>query len=294
MNRLDPKKLFQRIARDVPASLHPHLFVTGSLAAAYHYRKQLRGEGINTKDADLVVHPAGDTMSCREMTERLRGLGWRNTDQCFPQTAAEPTHTLRAIRLFPEASNDYFIEFLNIPQIGQPEAKVWIPVQLTDGWYGLPSFRFMGVISLGRCSSDAGLEYAHPAMMALANLLSHPQLGTDTIEQGDFSGILRSAKDLGRVLALARLEGRDGTEAWGEVWLNGLQTCFPEAWTNFARNLGSGLEELLGDETAMADARKTTDVGLLNSMNVSVEMLRATGERLMQDVIRPLRERVGA
>jgi hypothetical protein len=37
MNKLDPKELFERIARDVPTELHQHLFVTGSLAAAYHY-----------------------------------------------------------------------------------------------------------------------------------------------------------------------------------------------------------------------------------------------------------------
>ena len=53
-----------------------------------------------------------------------------------------------------------------------------------------------------------------------------------------------------------------------------------------------GFEELLADENALEDARKTTDIGLLNGMNVSAEMLRATGERLMQDVIIPLRNEV--
>jgi len=54
-------------------------------------------------------------------------------------------------------------------------------------------------------------------------------------------------------------------------------------------NLGAGLEELLADDNAIEDARKTTDIGLLNGMNVSTEMLRATGARLMQDVVIPLR-----
>jgi hypothetical protein len=40
----------------------------------------------------------------------------------------------------------------------------------------------------------------------------------------------------------------------------------------------------------MDDARKTTDIGLLNGMDVSAEMLRATGDRLIQDVIMPLRK----
>lgn len=289
MNRLDPQELFERIAQDVPQVLHKHLFVTGSLAAAYHHKAQLQGQGINTKDADLVVHPAGHTDSCREMTERLRALGWRNTGECFPQAAAEPVDDLRAIRLFPPASIEYFIEFLNIAQQDQAKAKLWIPVQLSDGWYGLPSFRFLGVVSIDRMTSHVGLEYAHPATMALANLLSHPEVGTTRIESGDMRGILRSAKDLGRVIALARLEGREGAERWRDQWLRAMQQCFPETWKSFAAHLGSGLEELLADENAMEDVRKTTDIGLLNGMDVSVEMLRATGDRLMQDVIVPLR-----
>ncbi len=115
MNRLDPMELFERIASDVPEPLHQHLFVTGSLAAAYHYKEQLQGQAINTKDADLVVHPAGHVNSCRKMAEQLKGIGWKNIEECFPQATAEPVKTLRAIRLYPPESTEYFIEFLNIP-----------------------------------------------------------------------------------------------------------------------------------------------------------------------------------
>lgn len=183
--------------------------------------------------------------SCQEMTEKLRTLGWRNTDDCFPKATAQPAGDLRAIRLFPPKSNEYFIEFLNIPQKDQAESKLWVPVQLPDGWYGLPSFRFLGIVSIDRMTSHVGLEYAHPATMALANLLSHPEVGTTRIESGDMLGILRSAKDLGRVIALAMLEGRDGTEAWRDHWLRAIQECFPESWTPLVANLGSGLEELI-------------------------------------------------
>jgi len=289
MNRLDPKELFERIARDVPQALHQHLFVTGSLAAAYHYNAQLQGRGINTKDADLVVHPAGHVDSCREMAGQLKDIGWRNTDDCFPQASAEPVERLRAIRLYPPGSTEYFIEFLNIPDKDQAAAKRWVPLQLIDGWYGLPSFRFLGVMSIGRISSHVGLEYAAPSMMALSNLLSHQQVGTIRIESGDMRGVLRSAKDLGRVIALARLEGREGTEAWRDVWLQAIKECFPQSWTELVRGLGTGLEELLTDANAMEDARKTTEIGLLNQMDVSVEMLQATGERLIEDVVLPLR-----
>lgn len=237
----------------------------------------------------MVVNPAGHVDSCRAMAEQLRDIGWRNTNECYPQATAEPFESLRAIRLYPPGSTEYFIEFLNIPDKDQVAAKHWVPLQLTDGWYGLPSFRFLGVVSIGRIASHVGLEYAHPSMMALAYLMSHPQVGTIRIESGDMRGVLRSAIDLGRVIALARLEGRDGTEAWKENWLRAIQDCFPKSWKALLINIGTGLEELLVDDNAMDDARKTTDIGLLNGMEVSAEMLRATGKRLIQDVVVPLR-----
>ena len=48
--------------------------------------------------------------------------------------------------------------------------------------------------------------------------------------------------------------------------------------------------ELLADENALEDARKTTDVGLLRGLDLTAEMLKATGERLLIDVIEPLAE----
>jgi hypothetical protein len=289
MNKLNPVKLFERIAGDIPANLHPHLFVTGSLAAAYHYNAVIQGQAINTKDADLVIHPAGHTESCRAMADKLRSIGWKNTSDCYPQENAEPSETLRAIRMYPPASNEYFIEFLNIPQKDQAESKLWVPLQLSDGWYGLPSFRFLGIVSIGRITSHVGLEYAQPSMMALANLLSHPEVGTTRIASGAMQGVLRSAKDLGRVIALARLEGRDGTEAWSNAWRGAIAECFPEKQEQLLTQLGSGLEEMLKDDNAMEDARRTTDIGLLSGMEVDADMLRATGERLLQDVILTLR-----
>lgn len=126
-------------------------------------------------------------------------------------------------------------------------------------------------------------------MMALANLLSHPEVGNTRIESGDMQGVLRSAKDLGRVIALARLEGREGAEAWGGFWLQAMRECFPQSWKELVRGLGTGLEELIEDEHALEDAQKTTDIGLLNGMGISAAMLRATGERLLLDVVIPVR-----
>ena len=288
MKKLDPSALFERLAGDIPGDLRANLFVTGSLAAAYHFQSQLEGRAINTKDADLVVHPAGNVISCRQMAGKLIDLGWIRTQDCFPSPAPEPADDLRAIRLYPPGSHDYFIEFLNLPQQGQEEPKCWIPIALDDGWYGLPSFRFLGVTSINRLTSSVGLEYASPSMMALANLLAHPEIGMARIESGPMAGLLRAAKDLARVIALARLAGRDEAEQWLPQWRAALKLCFPDDWKKLAVQLGDGLKELLGDENAMEDACKTTDVGLLSGMGVTTTMLRASGERLLMDLIDPL------
>jgi hypothetical protein len=127
-------------------------------------------------------------------------------------------------------------------------------------------------------------------MMALGNLLSHPEVGTARIESGQMEGVLRAAKDLGRVIALARLTGREETESWLPQWRDALERCFPDEWRELAIRLGDGLQELLGDDNALEDAYKTTDVGLLSGMNVTPTMLQASGERLLIDVIDPLGE----
>lgn len=288
MKKLDPKSLFERLAADIPGDLHANLFVTGSLAAAYCFRAELEGRAINTKDADLVVHPAGNITSCQQMARKLLTLGWTRTEECYPKPNPDPAEDLRAIRLYPPGSHDYFLEFLNVPELGQQEPKRWIKIQMDEGWYGLPSFRFLGVTSLFRRNSHVGLEYASPAMMALANLLSHPEVGTARIESGPTGGILRSAKDLGRVIALARLAGREETERWLLQWHEALERCFPGEWPELAVRVGDGLRELLGDDNALEDAFKTTDIGLLSGMNVTPTMLRASGERLLMDLIEPL------
>jgi hypothetical protein len=289
--KLDPNALFERIAADIPADLHKELFVTGSLAAAYHFRTRMEGYAVNTKDADVVIHPAGNETGCRQMAIELLNRGWtKHFDAHSPQSQPHPAENLPAIRLYPPDSHDYFLEILGLPQRGQKEPKAWMPIEMNDGWYGLPCFRFFNIISLHRLKSEFGIEYASPSMMALANLLSHPEVGAFRIESGDFKGLLRSAKDLGRVIALARLAGRPETEKWPSTWLEALKTCFPNEWKTLALRSGAGLRELLDDEDDLEEARKTTEAGILKGMNVTVERLRDSGERLFLDAIYPLLE----
>jgi hypothetical protein len=288
MSKLDPVLLFRTLCHDIPSDLHGDVFVTGSLAAAYAFKIRLQGHAVNTKDADLLIHPAGNVGSAQRMAERLLLNGWRPTEQCkpLPELPDDP-EKLWAIRLLPPLSNDYFIEFLNVPTAEQVPPKLWIPLKLNAGWFGLPSFKFMGLLTSFRRCSDEGLEYAAPEMMALSNLLSHPTVTDVEIESGEFRGLRRCAKDLGRVLALAHLAGRDQTETWTTQWRNALPRSFPRTWREHASRTGSGLREMLADDTVMEQARKTTDSGLLSGMGLPIPTLRAIGDRLLADAIEP-------
>lgn len=288
---LDPNLLFDLIARHVPADLKPNILVVGSLAAAYHHRDKLRLQGVNTKDADVVIQPAGAIQECKTIATRLLGEGWTRTEVCVPK-ATPDADRLEAIRLYPPGSRAYFIELLGFPAVGQTEIKNWAPVELADGWYGLPSFRYLGLTAIGRETAANGVMYATPSMMALSNLLSHPEIGTARME-GLVGGrkLLRSAKDLGRVLALARLAERVETETWAARWDAALQATFPDEFTTLAMRAGDGLRELLEDPSAMDEARHAVDVGLLAQYQVTVEQMAALADQLLVDALDPLARR---
>ena len=177
---VNPTVLFELVSLHLPADLRPNVLIAGSLAAAYHFRDRLIGGVINTKDADVVIQPAGAVAECQTIARRLLGEGWRKERRCVPRKAltSDPAipldQWLNAVRLHPQNSDAYFLELLGFPEKGQKEPKLWVPCELDDGWYGLPCFRFMGLLAEEPPVSDVGISYAAPAMMALANLLSHP------------------------------------------------------------------------------------------------------------------------
>ena len=290
MNELDPKVLFELIAAHVPSELHDNVLIVGSLAAAYHHRDKLQTHAVNTKDADVVVQPAGALQECRAMAIRLLEEGWRRyPGKCFPQATPDAAADLRAIRLLPPESDAYYIELLGLPERGQLERQKWVPVALDDGWYGLPCFRYFAVTGCSPERSDEGLCYAAPAMMALANLLAHRELGTDTMSEpiGNRT-LLRSAKDLGRVLALAWLTGAEGIEQWLAPWRTALSDCFPNEHEELSTHVGDGLRALLENADALDQARHANEVGLLRGKRVGVNGLRAVAQRVLAFAVDPL------
>lgn len=63
-DKLVPDVVVQLFERDIPPDLHGHLVIVGSLAAAYHFRDELAGGGVTTKDADMLVTPVVLPTAC--------------------------------------------------------------------------------------------------------------------------------------------------------------------------------------------------------------------------------------
>jgi hypothetical protein len=136
--------------------------------------------------------------------------------------------------------------------------------------------------------------YASPAMMALANLLSHRTLGVERMSEpigGRF--LLRSAKDLGRVLALSRLASRDDVIVWAQEWASALRSTFPQEHEALSKGAGGGLRALLADPVVLEEARHAVDVGLLAGYQITIEQLIAIGRQLLADAVEPLARYVG-
>jgi hypothetical protein len=138
--------------------------------------------------------------------------------------------------------------------------------------------------------TDAGDIVPRPEMAVLASLLAHPALEPDTVPGAFFEhrAIRRSNEELGRVLAIARLTDEAAIDAWPAAWEEALKAHFHLRWESLALRAGAGLRALLASDDDMKEAHAACAAGPLASMPITVEQLRATGRRLVQDVIEPL------
>lgn len=290
MSLLDPRDVFRKVGDQLPPALRGSFIVVGSLAAAYHFRRAIKSGAIRTKDADLVIFHAADVAACRSMAAEFLRRGWTWRRSFGPPLAQpRPLGALPFVRLYPPGSSEYFIEFLGLPSRDQTAAKRVTPVRLAEGWHGIPRFRFMGAVAEGVRKSADGLLYADPSMMALANLLSHPEVGTHRMSElmGGRS-ILRSAKDLGRVLAIVHLTPGEELDGWAGSWAAALRKRFPRQWRTHARRAGLGLRAILGDRDAFPEALYAAGQGLLSGMEVGEAALRGAGEQLLGRVLETL------
>jgi hypothetical protein len=297
MQSVDPKLALQEIAAAVPAACGANIILIGSLAVGYYYRDQLKNMAVRTKDADCLLSPRkAAILAGVAIADQLMDAGWtfkKFGDRATPGSEATPDKDLPAVLLAPPGQTEWFIELLVEPRSPTDRGQQWTRLRTRHGHFGLCSFGFLSLATVDPIPTEYGIHIARPEMMALANLLEHPTIGPATMSTG-FAGrmdIKRSNKDLGRVLAIARLAiGRDEDcmQAWPRLWKEALQQRFPDEYRELGGRVGTGLRALLASEPDLNQALHTCVNGLLATNPPTLKLLRIAAERLLQDAIVPL------
>ena len=299
MSQLSPSQVLNQVSRAIPEECRTYIVIIGSLAAGYHFFGDDSSKSVRTKDVDCVLEPFAAAVGAGQIIARqLLDAGWQRRavgEHQTPGKADTPVEQLPAVRLYPPdvdltEEESWFLEFLTVPESSADMGKVWTRLQLKEGHFALPTFRFLAIAAYDPLpASDLGIRYARPEMMALANLLEHPEIKPDPMS-APFAGrsIKRSNKDLGRVLAIATLADLDDFGAWVDPWRKALQSCFPDEWQELAVRAGAGLRKLLDHPEDFNEARHTCANGLLASQAPSEAALRAAGERLLGDALEVL------
>ena len=298
MSALAPRQVLEQLAAAIPEAARAQLVVVGSLAVGYHFFGRDPDAPVRTKDVDCLIAPRLRAVEeGARLAERLLAAGWRPRAagaHAEPGTAETPEAELPAVRLHPPGRDDWFLELLTVPAAEEERGRRWTRLPLSRGHYGLPSFEFLTLEAHRPLPTDLGIAYAQPPLMALAHLLEHPRVGPETMS-GLIEGrrIKRAAKDLGRALAIAALSGPDEMDRWPPIWDAALRACYPARRPVLAAAAGDGLRALLADEDALLQALWTCNQGLLASRPLRLEELRATGLRMLQDALEPLRAAAG-
>ncbi len=292
---VSPKKVLEKIAEAIPKDCKKHIIVIGSLAVGYHYFGDNHNMSVRTKDADCLLSPKINAIPAGiAITEKLINLGWKFSDSGEwkkPGDQNTPLDELPAVRLYPPQEKNWFIELLTIPDNDDKREKKWERLNTCFGDFGLPSFGYLGLTNYKPILTDLGIYIARSEMMALANMLEHAKIKSDTMSsliQGRI--IKRSNKNLGRVLAIAYLstaQDVDSLGKWKKPWENAIKKRFPKNWQELSQKAGLGIRELLNSDLDFEEAYHTCIYGLLASNPPNRKQLKIVGERLLQDVIEP-------
>lgn len=304
MNEVKPVEVIGRVVGAIPSECRENIVIIGSLAAAYAYFGDNHLMAVRTKDIDCLIKPFAVAADKAQIISRqLLDAGWQRRmmgPHQDPGTRDTPDDQLPAIRLYPPdhdpgTGSEWFVEFLTEPGSSSDQGKKWTRIIIDEGHFGLPSFRFLAITAfLPQKIEELGIYCARPVMMALANLLEHPEIKPDrmsTLVAG--RAIKRSNKDLGRVIALGYLESEKNhadLREWGRKWGEALFTCFPDEWKSLAQNAGSGLNALLQSDEDLEEAFHTCVYGLLSNTGIQQGEFKEVGQRILGDSVEKLKE----
>ncbi len=294
---LSPRDVLAQVAQAIPPACRPYVIIVGSLAAGYHFFANDGARAVRTKDVDCMFSPhAKAVAAAQQVTHELLAADWvqRSGEWSTPGSANDPVDKLPMVRLKPPGGSDWFVELLGAPSAyveGAP-MKQFHRIETPSGDFAICSFGFLSLAEWEPIPTQYGVSIARPEMMALANLLHHPSVGSDLISGTD---VKRANKDLGRVLALAYLTvardrgaGTDELAAWPDQMWAALRDKFGVHAEQLAHRAGSGLRELLASPIDRAQALAECNRGLLASQEVGQAAFDATGRRFVAEVVEPL------
>lgn len=293
MTLLSPRAVLARVARQVPEECRANIIVVGSLAAAYQLLGERGGGVVRTKDIDCLLVPRVEAVRVgTSVADALLAAGWRRRVEGRhgqPGTPATADDDLPVIRLNPPDATDWYIELLSVLEAGDPRDRTFDRVVLSDGGhYAVASFRHLDVVAHQPVETPEGIRCARLSMLVLSNLLRNPTIRPDRMFAGEEPGPRRSNKDLGRVLSIARLAGRDGVEQWPAVWEDALRRYYADQWRGLAARVGDGIRALLASEGDLREALELSRLGLLAHVPMTPEAFKVVAERLLVDAIEPL------
>ncbi len=295
---LSPSEVLAQVAQALPEAVRANVIIIGSLAAGYHFFFGDGAAAIRTKDVDCLLSPHAKALAAAaEVTEQLIKADWsQRQDAQWGKPGDEDValEALPMVRLRPPSDSEWFLELLAAPpqyHHGAPDKKLE-RVHTKVGDFAICSFGYLALAEWQPLATQHGVYIARPEMMALSNLLHHPVIGETRIGDTEYK---RANKDLGRVLALAHLtiarDRKDGTDKlaeWPQRMWQALQAKFGDQAKPLAQRAGTGISALLSSSADLQQALRIANLGLLTSMDVGMDAIRATGRRFQAEVLEPL------